>query len=61
MAGEKCVAIATDLRFGVRNQTVAFDHSKIYQINDRTFVGLPGLITDAQTLYVVNNEDKNYF
>ncbi|XP_049848160.1 proteasome subunit beta type-3-like [Schistocerca gregaria] len=51
MAGKGCVAFATDLRFGVRSQTVAFDHAKIYRMNDSIFVGLPGLISDAQTLY----------
>lgn len=51
MAGHECVAIATDLRFGIKNNTVGFDHSKAYRINDRTFIGLPGLISDAQTLY----------
>lgn len=51
MAGAECVAIATDLRFGIKNNTVGFDHSKVYRINDKTFIGLPGLISDAQTLH----------
>jgi len=53
MSGKDCVAIASDLRFGVRNQTVAFDHPKVYRVADRAFVGLPGLISDAQTLYAI--------
>jgi 20S proteasome subunit beta 3 len=51
MAGKDCVAIASDLRFGIKNNTVGFDHSKVYRMNSTTFVGLPGLISDAQTLY----------
>jgi len=51
MAGKNCVAIASDTRFGIRNQTVAFDFPKIWRINDRCFVGLPGLLTDSQTFY----------
>lgn len=51
MAGKDCVAIASDLRFGIKNNTVGFDHSKVYRMNKGVFVGLPGLISDAQTLY----------
>lgn len=31
MAGEKCVAIGSDLRFGVQMQTMATDHQKLAQ------------------------------
>jgi 20S proteasome subunit beta 3 len=51
MAGKDCVAIASDTRFGVQAQTIAFDRPKVYQISERIFVGLPGLATDAQTIY----------
>jgi len=51
MVGKNCVAIATDTRLGVRAQTVAFDFPKVFKISDRVWVGLPGLQTDAQTLY----------
>jgi 20S proteasome subunit beta 3 len=51
MAGKQCVAIACDTRFGIQGQTVAFDLPKVYQLHDRLFVGLPGLVTDAQTMY----------
>jgi len=50
MAGKNCVAIASDLRFGIGPQTVAFDFSKVWQISDKLFVGLPGLLSDSQTL-----------
>ena len=46
MAGEKCVAIGSDLRFGVQMQTMATDHQKVTQIHDRLFIGLSGLGTD---------------
>lgn len=50
MAGKECVAIGSDLRFGVQLQTLATDYKKIYKIHDQLFIGLAGLGTDAQTL-----------
>jgi len=50
MAGDGCVAIASDLRFGVQLQTIATDCPKVHQIHDRLFVGLGGLASDQQTL-----------
>lgn len=32
MAGENCVAIGSDLRFGVQMQTMATDHQKLMQV-----------------------------
>eukprot|EP01123_Difflugia_compressa_P002007 TRINITY_DN1268_c0_g1_i1.p1 TRINITY_DN1268_c0_g1~~TRINITY_DN1268_c0_g1_i1.p1 ORF type:complete len:205 (+),score=45.34 TRINITY_DN1268_c0_g1_i1:50-664(+) len=51
MAGKDCVAIATDTRYGVSAQTIAMDFPKVFKINERVYVGLPGLLTDTQTLY----------
>lgn len=50
MAGKECVAIASDLRFGVQLQTLATDFKKIYKIHDQLFIGLAGLGTDAESL-----------
>jgi 20S proteasome subunit beta 3 len=50
MAGKDCVAIGSDLRFGVQLATLATDYKKIYKMNDRLFLGLGGLGTDAETL-----------
>lgn len=50
MAGKECVAIASDLRFGVQLQTLATDHKKVYKIHDQLFLGLSGLASDADTL-----------
>ncbi|CAG9460905.1 unnamed protein product [Pedinophyceae sp. YPF-701] len=50
MAGKDCVAIGSDLRFGVQFQTLATDCQKVYRMNDKLFLGLAGLGTDAQTL-----------
>lgn len=50
MAGKECVAIGSDLRFGVQYQTLATDYKKVHKIHDRLFVGLFGLGTDTQTL-----------
>jgi 20S proteasome alpha/beta subunit len=46
MAGDKCVAIGSDLRFGVQMKTMATDYHKLSQIHDRLFIGLSGLGTD---------------
>jgi len=51
MTGKNCVAIASDTRFGIQNQTLACNMPKIYKMNDKTYIGLGGLTTDAQTLY----------
>lgn len=50
MAGKDCVAIASDMRFGVQNQTQACDMKKVFKIHDHLYVGLAGLATDMQTL-----------
>lgn len=51
MAGKNCVAIASDMRFGVQNQTMATDMKKVFKIHDHLYVGLAGLATDMMTLY----------
>jgi len=51
MVGKNCVAIASDLRFGVQAQTVATTMPKIHKINDKCFIGLAGLTTDNQTVF----------
>lgn len=50
MKGKDCVAIASDRRFGIQGQTVAFDFQKIFEMGPRLYVGLPGLATDVQTV-----------
>jgi len=50
MTGNNCVAICSDMRLGVSQQTVATDFQKVFKIHDRMFVGLSGLATDMQTL-----------
>ena len=50
MAGKECVAIASDLRFGVQLQTLATDYKKVYKIHDQLFLGLSGLASDSETL-----------
>ncbi|TFJ80601.1 hypothetical protein NSK_008027 [Nannochloropsis salina CCMP1776] len=50
MVGKNCVAIASDLRYGVQAQTVACNFPKVHKMSDRLFVGLSGLATDIQTL-----------
>lgn len=50
MAGKECVAIGSDLRFGVQFQTLATDNKKVYRIHEQCFLGLGGLATDTQTM-----------
>ncbi|VDO16055.1 unnamed protein product [Rodentolepis nana] len=50
MKGKDCVAIATDMRFGVGYSTIAMNYSKIEQLGPHLFVGLPGLATDKETV-----------
>lgn len=50
MIGKGCVAIAADRRLGIQAQTVSTNFQKIYQMNDKLFIGLPGLATDVQTV-----------
>ena len=51
MAGKNCVAIGSDLRFGVQFQTLATDNKKVYRIHEQCFLGLGGLATDTETMY----------
>lgn len=51
MSGKQCVAIASDTRYGVQNVTLASNKSKIYEINEKVYIGMSGLATDMQTLY----------
>ncbi|KAL0205176.1 hypothetical protein P9112_000483 [Eukaryota sp. TZLM1-RC] len=50
MVGKNCVAIASDTRFGVQQQTIGMDFVKVLPINSRVFAGFSGLATDIQTL-----------
>ena len=52
MKGKECVAIASDLRYGIQAQTISFDFQKLFQMNDKLFLGLAGLASDVQTVYV---------
>jgi len=52
MTGKNCVAIASDKRYGIRQQTVAMDFPKVFPIHDKLYIGFGGLATDMQTVYV---------
>eukprot|EP01111_Echinosteliopsis_oligospora_P018633 TRINITY_DN866_c0_g1_i1.p1 TRINITY_DN866_c0_g1~~TRINITY_DN866_c0_g1_i1.p1 ORF type:complete len:206 (-),score=57.50 TRINITY_DN866_c0_g1_i1:34-651(-) len=51
MVGKNCVAIASDLRFGVQAQTLSTNFSKVFPISSKCFLGLSGLATDILTLH----------
>ena len=40
----------SDLRLGMQAQTIAKDFTKVFEITDKLYVGLPGLATDVLTL-----------
>ena len=50
MAGKKCVAIATDHRFGTQYNTISRNCLKVHPISSKVMVGLAGLETDNQTV-----------
>ena len=50
MKGKNCVALASDLRYGVELRTVTTDFPKVFEITPHLWVGLPGLATDLQTV-----------
>lgn len=50
MRGKDCVAIASDLRFGVQGMTIATNYEKVFEIGPQLYVGLPGLATDTETV-----------
>lgn len=52
MRGKNCVAIAADRRFGIQAQMVTTDFQKIFPMGDRLYIGLAGLATDVQTVWV---------
>eukprot|EP00026_Physarum_polycephalum_P016004 Phypoly_transcript_16824.p1 GENE.Phypoly_transcript_16824~~Phypoly_transcript_16824.p1 ORF type:complete len:206 (+),score=29.42 Phypoly_transcript_16824:86-703(+) len=51
MTGKNCVAIASDMRFGVQAQTLSFNFAKVFRMSEKVFLGLSGLATDIQTLH----------
>jgi 20S proteasome alpha/beta subunit len=52
MVGRSCFAIASDRRLGVQLQTIGTDFQRVFKIHDKLYIGLSGLATDAQTLWV---------
>jgi 20S proteasome subunit beta 3 len=51
MTGKNCVGICSDTRLGAQAQTVAKDFKKIFEINEKVFVGLAGLASDVLSLH----------
>jgi len=51
MTGKNCVAIASDLRYGIQQLTIADNMQRIFPITDRCFMGLAGLATDMTTVH----------
>jgi len=51
MKGKDCVAIASDLRYGIRLHTHGTNFPKVFEMGPRLYLGLPGLLTDTQTVH----------
>ncbi|KAL0481890.1 proteasome subunit beta-3 [Acrasis kona] len=49
MLGKNCVAVASDLRYGIKNTTVGCQMRKAYPIHQKCLLGMAGLATDVQT------------
>lgn len=52
MVGKNCVAIASDKRLGAQALMVSNEFPKAFQISDKLYLGLTGLATDVQTVYI---------
>eukprot|EP01028_Stygiella_incarcerata_P004918 TRINITY_DN212_c2_g1_i1.p1 TRINITY_DN212_c2_g1~~TRINITY_DN212_c2_g1_i1.p1 ORF type:complete len:207 (-),score=48.37 TRINITY_DN212_c2_g1_i1:141-761(-) len=50
MAGRGCVAIASDTRYGIRQQTLSTGMRKTFSVTPHTYVGFSGLATDMETV-----------
>ncbi|RHZ75745.1 hypothetical protein Glove_209g160 [Diversispora epigaea] len=61
MIGKNCVAIASDKRFGVQMQTIGTEFSKVFPVTEKSYVGLPGLTTDTQTLQEIFRFKANMY
>ena len=52
MAGKNCVAIATDTRLSTQLMTIDSNFQRVFKVNEKCLMGISGLATDCQTLYV---------
>lgn len=50
MKGAGCVAIASDMRYGVQFQTISMDFRKMFRMSEHLYLGLSGLATDIETV-----------
>mmetsp|Transcript_21739 Transcript_21739/g.30721 ORF Transcript_21739/g.30721 Transcript_21739/m.30721 type:complete len:209 (-) Transcript_21739:262-888(-) len=50
MTGKNCVAIASDMRLGIQQQTVATNVHKVFKMHDKCYIGMAGLQTDMLSL-----------
>mmetsp|Transcript_47636 Transcript_47636/g.112371 ORF Transcript_47636/g.112371 Transcript_47636/m.112371 type:complete len:202 (-) Transcript_47636:742-1347(-) len=50
MGGKNCLAVASDLRFGLENFTQGLNTPKMFRINQKMFIAMTGLLGDIATL-----------
>lgn len=50
MAGQNCVAIASDKRLGMQFSTISQNFQKVFKMQDNILMGISGFATDVITL-----------
>ena len=61
MAGKKCLAMASDKRYGWSYQMTTDTFHKIFQINNKCLFGASGLYTDIQTVFEKSRYNANMY
>merc|ERR1712117_392649 len=61
MKGKNCVALASDLRYGVELRTVTTDFPKVFEITPHLWVGLPGNQAGPEDFVVGGTSDDQLY
>ena len=61
MAGNNCVAIATDTRLSTELMTIDGNFQRVFKINDKVLMGVSGLGTDVQTFNALMKFKNNMY
>ncbi|XP_026481051.1 proteasome subunit beta type-3-like [Ctenocephalides felis] len=61
MAGDQCVAIASDHRYGRGSITLATNYEKVFQVGKHLFLGIAGIPTDSERILKRMRFRKNVY
>lgn len=61
MAGDQCVAIASDHRYGRGSITLATNYEKVFKVGDHLFLGMAGVPTDCDRIVKLMRFKKNLY